>query len=457
MYDFKGKSVLIVGLGLFGGGVGAVRFFVRKGAEVTVTDLKSRGELVETVEALSDLPVHFVLGGHREEDFRNSDIVVPGPAVHPDSPYLKAAREAGVPVVWRDNLLFLLCRAPIIGVTGSNGKSTATSLLGDILVHHDPRTLVGGNLGGSLLEEVENVPEDVPVVLELSSFQLEALTEVRRSPHIAVVLNFSPDHLDRHGTLRAYAEAKRNILRFQGPEDLAVLNQDDPEVRCWGKGHPGKVWGFSAERPVEGVFLRDGKVWGRRNGEEVVLFERDDLALPGLHNLYNAMAASAAAWAWGVPPETIREEVRAFRGLEHRLEFVREVRGVRYYNDSKATTPEATLAAIRAFGEGVVLIAGGYDKKLPLDELAGEIAHRAKAAVFMGQTGSLLARLVEEAGGESRPRVRLCASLEEAVDEASRLAGPGDVVVLSPACASYDMFRNYEERGKKFKDLVMAL
>lgn len=447
MYDLRGKKVLVVGLGLFGGGVGAVRFFVRKGAQVTVTDLKPEEELRESLDALSGLPVRFVLGGHEVEDFVSSDIVVPGPAVPPDSPYLKAAEDSGVPVIWRDNLIFLLCRSPIVGVTGSNGKSTTTALLGEVLRMKDPRVLVGGNLGGSLLDEIESLPEDAPLVLELSSFQLEALAQICRSPQVAVVLNLSPNHIDRHKTFEAYMEAKRNIVRFQGPEGLVVLNRDDPLVWGWREEARGRVVGFSACREVDGVFLR---------GEEILadgrfLFERDDLHLPGLHNLYNAMAASAAALALGVEPEVVREAVRKFRGLPHRLEFVREVRGVRYYDDSKATTPEATVAALRTFEENVVLIAGGYDKGLPLGKLADEVSSRAKLVLLLGETGLKLAELVRG------PRVEICSSLEEALKEASSSAVPGDVVLLSPAAASYDTFRNYEERGDKFKELVMEL
>lgn len=447
MYDFKGKKVLVVGLGLFGGGVGAVRFFLRKGAQVTVTDLKPEEELREAVDALSGLPVRFVLGGHEVKDFVSSDLVVPGPAVPPDSPYLKAAEDAGVPIIWRDNLIFLLCRSRIVGVTGSNGKSTTTALLGEILRIKDPRVLVGGNLGGSLLDEVESLPQDVPLVLELSSFQLESLKHIRRSPQVAVVLNLSPDHLDRHKTFEAYLDAKRNIVRFQGPDDLAVLNRDDPLVWSWADESEGRVVGFSARGEVEGVFLRGDEVLA----EGRFLFKRDDLHLPGLHNLYNAMAASAAALALGAGPEVVREGVRRFRGLEHRLEFVREVGGVRYYNDSKATTPEATVAALRAFEGNVVLIAGGYDKGLPLEKLADEISSRTKMVLLLGGTGLKLAELIRG------PRLKLCSSLEEALEEASRSAVPGDVVLLSPASASYDMFRNYEERGKKFKELVLEL
>ena len=491
--DFIGKRVTVMGLGLFGGGVGVTKFLIRRGAHVTITDLRSEEALRKSVEALKGLPITFRLGGHREADFRETDVVVVSPAVPKDSPFLRVAREAGTPVVARDNLIFQWCPAPILGVTGSNGKTTTVCLIGEMFRRIHPGTVVGGNIGGSVLDRIEEIAADTPVILELSSFQLEDLQEIGVSPHVAVVTNLSPNHLDRHGTFERYVRAKKGIILHQKADDMAILNYDDPAVRAWAQECRGRVVFFSLrERLREGVFVQDGRIvvrlnpalfasqrnqQGSRGAEEQRRIPRSpspllpcssapllgicgtrELILPGRHNLENALAATAAAWIGGVGKEPIAEVLRSFDGVEHRLEFVREVQGVRYYNDSIATTPESVIAALHAFEGGIVLIAGGSDKGIPFDRLADEIVRHAKGVVLIGTTAPKIAALVEaRRGSRAHPSVMLCDSLEEAVEKASMLARSGDVVLLSPACASYDMFRNFEDRGEQFKEVVGRL
>ena len=317
----------------------------------------------------------------------------------------------------------------------------------------DPRTLVGGNIGGSLLDELDTLRSDVPVVLELSSFQLEDLREIRRSPQVSLVLNLTPNHLDRHGTMAAYAAAKRTILDYQAYGDLAVLNAEDPTVREWEAVCKGRVLFFGLDRvSARGTFVEKGTIVFEEDRRRISLCRADELRLLGVHNLRNALAATAAACAFGVPPDAIGDTLQTFEGVEHRLEFVGEVDGVRYYNDSIATTPESTVAALRAIDVPVVLIAGGYDKGSSFDELGGVIAERAKALVLIGATADRIASAIRPSASDLP--IFQCDTLSQAVHRATDLARKGDTVLLSPACASYDMFRNFEDRGRQFKKIV---
>jgi len=457
---FKDKRITLMGLGLFGGGLGAARYLVGLGARVTVTDLKSADALQASVQVLKDLPVALHLGGHRDEDFANTDAVVVSPAVRPDSPYLKLSRANGVPVIRRDNLFFEACLAPIIGVTGSNGKTTTTALIGAILKETDPRTVVSGNIGGSLFDVLGQIAPDTPVVVELSSFQLEGLRQISWSPHIAVVTNLSPNHLDYHDTMQAYIDAKKGIISHQTGNDVAVLNKGDKEVSSWADDCRGKVVFFSMSQPVqEGAYLDQQDIVVAQPGQpHQVVCSATTLQLPGRHNVENALAATAAALAYGAPVEALARALRTFEGVPHRLELVREADGVKYYNDSIATTPESAIAALNAFDQPIVLIAGGYDKGIPFDDLADHIARRVKALILIGATADTIEQAVSaRTEGTSKPQRFRCADLHEAVRQAKQVAAPGDVVLLSPACASYDQFNNFTERGDRFRSLVQAL
>jgi UDP-N-acetylmuramoylalanine--D-glutamate ligase len=457
---FAGKRITIMGLGFFGGTIGLARYLVSQGAQVTVTDLKSAADLQDSVTALDGLPVRFVLGRHERADFTDVDMVFASPAVREDSPYLVAARARGVPIDAEMNLFMRLCRGCVIGVTGSNGKTTTTSLIGAILRAANPRTQVGGNIGRSLLPEVAAVEPGDPVVLELSSFQLEDLAAVRRSPHIALLLNLSPNHLDRHGSMEAYLAAKMQIFAYQGPEDVAILNADDPRLQPLAGDLRSPCRLFSCAHAVEdGVYLADDHLVVAHSGTVSEVCRLEDIPLLGRHNVANVLAAVAAADAWGVPAAMMREAIRAFPGVEHRLERVRELHGVSFYNDSIATSPTGTLAALAAIQQPIWLIAGGYDKGIPFQALGEAIVQRVKGVFLIGTTAPQIAQAIATAQrpGRDVPTITFCRDLPDAVHAASGAASPGEVVLLSPACASYDQFRNFVERGRFFKRLVSEL
>ena len=456
-----GMRVTLMGLGLFGGGEGAARFLVGREAFLTVTDMKPADKLAPSLEHLRGLPITYRLGGHVAEDFTHAGLVVANPAVPRANPYLRAAQQAGVPITSPMNIFLTLCPASVAAVTGSNGKSTTTALLAAMLGSAGRAVSMGGNIGISLLPSVDRItPADV-VVLELSSFQLEDAAALSWSPHVAVVTNITPNHLDRHGTVEAYAEAKRTIVRFQGPRDFAVLNARTQILQQWAEGGIGARLLFFHSAPERaracpGVGLaRDRIVWHDGTGEEVIC-RRDEVPLLGLHNVENAMAAAAAARCLGATSGQIRDAVSSFTGLEHRLEFVGESEGVRYYNDSYSTTPAAGMAAVNSFDVPLTLIAGGYDKKLDLTPFARAIAGRVSVLVTLGNTGPLLAAKARQEGqlvGRSLV-VKEAATLEDAVLAAHGLSARGSAVVFSPGCASYDMFENYRHRGQAFKELV---
>ncbi|HHT9153265.1 MAG TPA: UDP-N-acetylmuramoyl-L-alanine--D-glutamate ligase [Candidatus Hypogeohydataceae bacterium YC40] len=503
--NLKGKKITVMGLGVFGGGVGASRFLVSQGARVTVTDLKNESQLTPSLETLKGLPLELHLGGHREEDFKDADVVMVNPAVPKDSKFLRLARENKIPLETEMNLFFKLCPAAIIGITGSKGKSTTTALLAAMLQSASNRlgkkVWLGGNIGMgySLLERVEEMGMEDLVVLELSSFQLEDLSQIRKSPHLAVVTNLAPNHLDRHKDMETYIEAKKNIIRYQTAEDFVILNWDDCRLREWASETRARVIWYSLQHrpnPRISPFNKGGlrgipplppsppeadKGFGSQqvcgaflDGQEAILnidsregrIGLSSIKLPGRHNLENILAASCAAFLLGANGNDIEKTTQSFSGLEHRLEFVAEIKGVKYYNDSIATTPESAIAGLQTFEAPIVLIAGGYDKKISLESFARESVKRCKCLILIGETASTLMKLIEESrgvlpyaptAGEPFPDLFRVPSLEEAVKIASGVALSGDVVLLSPACASYDMFENFQERGNQFKALVHAL
>ncbi|MBI2556104.1 MAG: UDP-N-acetylmuramoyl-L-alanine--D-glutamate ligase [Planctomycetes bacterium] len=458
-YEFKDKNITVMGLGLFGGGVGVAQFLAKQGARVTVTDLRNATELSSSIKQLEGLPISYKLGGHSEEDFINADMVVVNPAVPKNSKFIEIARNNRVQVDTEINMFFKLCPAPIIGITGSNGKSTTTTLTGNILQETSRRTWVGGNIGKSLLSDLEEIkPSDI-VVLELSSFQLEGLNDAKKSPHISILTNISPNHLDRYVSMKEYIQAKKAIILHQDSGDYAILNYDDPELRMWEKDCKGHILWYSAKQALaNGVFIKSNELIISVNGQNTAIPCVSSVKIPGIHNLQNVLAASCAAYLAGAREEHIEKAITAFTGLEHRLEFVREVNGVRYYNDSKATTPESSIAAITAFQAQVILIAGGYDKGSSFREFAKTCARNTKAVVLIGKTAGKIQELIlEKKVKKATPLIYIQKTFEEAFRQANSLAKAGDVILLSPACASYDMFLNYEERGRQFKDMVKAL
>ncbi len=421
-----------MGLGRFDGGVAAVRFLSERGAKVTVTDLRSEAELAESIQRLSDVPIkRWRLGEHDESDFTRADFVVVNPAVRRDHPLLLAAEDSGAVLTSEMNLFWSHHRGRVIGVTGSNGKSTTAAIIHAILSETDHTVRLGGNIGQSLLSEVDAIGANDWTVLELSSFQLHDLDRLQVSPEIAVVTNFSPNHLDWHEHLTDYREAKQTILRWQSADDRAVLNDDDADVRNWPVH--GRRIGFSPEISDEPLL--------------------EALRLPGQHNRANALAAiTAMRCVDGVTDAAIRRGLEKFPGLPHRLEFVVESQGRRFFNDSLATTPESAIAAIQSFDDPIVLILGGSDKGIDLTQLAEVAAKRAKAVALIGRTATQLQTLLDRTS-RSLP-MRVCSSLAEAVSFACEESLVGDVVLLSPGCASYDWFRDFADRGEQFRQLA---
>jgi UDP-N-acetylmuramoylalanine--D-glutamate ligase len=458
-----GKPVTLMGLGVFGGGQGAARFLAEVGARLTATDLRPPHKLAETVAALRGLPIAYRLGQHLEHDFTAAALVVANPAVPRTNAYLRAAADAGVPITSPMNIFLSLCPARILAVTGSNGKSTTTALLALILERAGRRPRTGGNIGVSLLPQLSGMCPDDTVVLELSSFQLSDAAALPWSPHVAIVTNITPNHLDWHADLADYVRAKESIVRFQTADDLAVLNLRDPTLAGWtDRGLPGRIVLFSSAPelgcPGKGMYLIGKRlVWHGARRDEVVCSQAD-IPLPGAHNVENVLAASAAALSLGAAPEAVRRALHEFVGLEHRLQLIGEFGGVRFYNDSYSTTPESTAAAVASFPAPVVLLAGGYDKKLDLGLIARAAVSSAEVLITLGHTGPEIAhRARQEALCAGRSIVvREAASLADALDQVAELAMPGTVVIFSPGCASYDMFDNYRHRGLEFAANVRA-
>ncbi len=448
--EFSGKRVTVMGLGRFGGGVGVAKFLAEQGATVTVTDLDSAGNLADSMAAVGD-GVSYHLGGHRAEDFIDADMVVANPAVRPDSEYLALARHSGVPVETEINLFFELCPARIIGVTGTAGKTTTVSMIAHAL--RGPGVWVGGNIGRSLLSDVHNMTGHALVILELSSAQLHRLGPTGRAPGISLVTNISENHLDWHGSMERYVAAKKFIV--SKPTTVAVLNYDDETLRGWARDCAANVLFFSTIGQIrEGVFVRNGRLVARFGNQDTAVLDLREMKVPGAHNVANAAAAVAACAAAGADPAKAGAALGTFEGAEHRLEFVRQINGVRYFNDSKATTPASSLAALRSFDEPTVLILGGRDKGVDYARLADEAA-RCRAVVLVGEMAPRLQALLAERAPELEC-VR-AESVEGAALAAANLARPGDVVLFSPACTSYDMFKNFEERGRVFKRVVASI
>lgn len=445
--EWKNKRVTVMGLGGFGGGVGVTRWLAAAGARLVVTDKSPAEKLRASLDQIADLDVTLHLGRHDEQDFRDADVVVVNPAVPETSEFLQIARDAGVPVTTEINLFVERCPARCVGVTGSVGKSTVTAMIGQALGGGTEglresgtkgRVWVGGNIGKSLLEGLGRIDTGDIVVLELSSFQLQRTPAVRWSPHIAVLTNITPNHLDWHGSFEAYQAAKLNLLRFQDRGRDVVVIQDTPELRKAVGGVSG-VWhyGLDGDVPVAA-------------GDQRLRWDALQLAVPGRHNRENAAAALTVARALGVPDEIALAALATFEALPHRLQKVGEHNAVAYYNDSKSTTPEAAITALRAIDAPLLVILGGYDKGSDLRPVAAEAARRARFAACIGKTGPGLAAAVQAAGGEAQ----VYPDLRAAVAACREKARPGDAVLLSPACASWDQFVDYRARGDQFARLA---
>ncbi|MFI5104528.1 MAG: UDP-N-acetylmuramoyl-L-alanine--D-glutamate ligase, partial [Terriglobales bacterium] len=443
------KRVLVVGLGR--SGVAAAFFLQERGAKVTVSDAKSDVQLQTEIAALLDRGVSIETGRHGERTFRDQDLIVVSPGVPTDQPNLQHARTLGIPVIGEVELAFRFLQGKVIAITGSNGKTTTTTLVGEILGKSGKKTLVGGNIGTPVISLAGKSSPDALVVLEISSFQLETIEQFR--PWIAAILNITPDHLDRHHTFQAYAEAKARIFENQTSSDFAVLNADDPAcVALKGKIKSSLLW-FSRKQAVEnGAYLKGDALIFRQNGKDQTVLTRADIHLKGAHNLENVLAAVAMGMVAGCAPQQVRQAVTDFRAVEHRLELVTTINGVAFYNDSKATNVDATVKALESFPGNIHIILGGKDKGSDYTVLAPLLRERARRAYLIGAAAEKIASQIQGA-----TLIERSGTLERAVRQAFEAAKPGDAVLLAPACASFDQFENYEQRGRIFKELVMAL
>ena len=447
--EISGKRVLVVGLGRTG--LAASRFLKSKGARVTVSDNRPPAHFQRLIGELVSSQIAVEMGQHEKAIFCRQDLIVVSPGVDLALPVLESAREQGIPVVSEIEVADWFLRGRVLGITGSNGKTTTTTLLGQILAASGFPVLVGGNIGTPLISQLDSASEKTLSVVELSSFQLEAIDRFR--PDRAVMLNLTPDHLDRHGSLEHYEAAKGNIFRNQGPDDCAVLNADDPRVMKFVGSIRSRLVLFSRRQELlEGVSVEKGEVVYRTGNLERVVLSLQDIPLLGPHNLENVLAAIAAAASVGADLKVIREVVAGFKGVEHRLEFVREIQGVKFYNDSKATNLDATAKSISAFEGNILLILGGKDKGGSFLPLRSYMEEKVRAVFLVGAAA-------ERIGSEISGLVKVihCGDVTRAVKAVSQEASRGDTVLLAPACASFDQFENFEHRGRVFKEAVSQL
>jgi len=448
--DFlKNKQVTV--LGLARSGEAAASMLSKLGAHVLVSDLNSEEQLKDAVSRLThEHPqIRFRLGGHPDEVIDSAELVVKSPGVPIDIPVLKKAREKGIPVIDEVELAYRICRSPIIAITGTKGKSTTSTLLGQILSRHrSGNVIVAGNIGKPITRYVLELTESDLLVLEVSSFQLEAT--VNFAPEVSVILNIKQDHFDRHSGIDDYASAKYKIFANQAEDDYTILNADDPLTLACADRTRAKVILFSSQQRLDkGIYVEDGEAIANYNGSKVAVIKQDEIRIPGRHNLENAMAAIAVSLIYGVDVEVIRDVLRDFSGLEHALEFVDEVRGVRFINDSKSTNVISLKAALESLDGNVILVMGGRDKGNDYAPLNLLVKEKVSHLILIGESADKIQKSIGVYTESHGAR-----EMEDAVTLAYSLADPGDTVLLSPACASFDMFRDYAERGTIFKETV---
>ncbi|MGD0096537.1 MAG: UDP-N-acetylmuramoyl-L-alanine--D-glutamate ligase [Terracidiphilus sp.] len=449
--ELKGKKVLVVGLGK--SGLAAALFLRRRGAQVTVSDVRSADQLAKEIPALIEAGIMVEAGGHGLLTFRRQDLIVVSPGVPLDTPELAQVKSFGLPVIGELELAARFLKGHTLAVTGSNGKTTTTTLLGEILEASGLPTLVGGNIGVPVISLIDQSTDESWSVLEVSSFQLESTVEFH--PQIAVILNITPDHLDRHGSFENYSAAKERIFARQTAEDCLVLNADNTRAADAAHRSSAKVYWFSIEHSVtRGAFLEQGFVVyrGAENAAAEKIIPARAIPLKGTHNVENVLAAVCAARLAGVPADVIRRAIENFRAVEHRLEYVATRHGVEFYNDSKATNVDATAKAVAAFSGGIHLILGGKDKGSDYTELSELLRERASAVYTIGSAAAKI-----ESHLRGVVSIHSCETLDKAVHVAASAARPGEIVLLAPACSSFDQFENYEQRGRVFKQLVKDL
>ena len=448
--SLRHKTVAVIGVGV--SNTPLLELLLAEGIRVTACDKRSREQMGEQAEHLEQLGCELHLGADYLKDL-DADVIFRTPGLRPDVPEIAACVDRGAVLTSEMEVFFEVCPCTIIAVTGSDGKTTTTTIIAELLKAAGKRVWVGGNIGHPLLCEADGMLATDYAVLELSSFQLMTM---KHSPHIAVVTNLAPNHLDVHRDMAEYVAAKENIFRHQSGEDVAVFNADNDITAEQSHRAPGRARLFSRQGEVaDGVFLRGEDIVCRSGGHERVVMTTGDIKIPGVHNVENYMAAIAAVDGL-VPDEVIRDFAREFGGVEHRIELVRTWRGVRFYNDSIASSPSRTIAGLRSFKEKVILIAGGYDKHIPFDVLGPEVVEHVKLLILCGATADKIRAAVEQAPGyrPGHPEILDVTPFQRAVETARDRAVPGDVVTLSPACAAFDQFKNFMERGKTFKAIV---
>jgi UDP-N-acetylmuramoylalanine--D-glutamate ligase len=460
MINFKGKKVTVMGLGLHGGGLSVTKFLCKSGAKVTVTDLKSKKELETSIRQLKNLPVKYVLGRHELADFTNADLIIQNPGVPRTSEYLTVARKNKIPIETDLSLFFKLCPSKkIIGITGTKGKSTTTFLVYQIFKKYRVDSVLGGNIRISPLEFLPKIKNDTPVILELSSWQLEGLALHKLSPQYAIITNVLRDHLNRYNGLSDYAQAKELIFKFQQRDNLLVLNFDNALTKSMAARVRSKLLWFALNKlPADknGCYLEGNKIIFRQQGKKEEILKIEEIKIPGQHNLANILAAVAIAKAYGISTRIIRQVVMNFKGIESRLELIREVRGVKYYNDTTATTPDATIAALNSFKQKVVLLAGGTDKGLVFQQLAKALKEKTKALILFEGTATV--KLAKELkNNHYQAPIFYVKSMPEAFKRAKSILEKGDIFLLSPAAASFGLFVNEFDRGDKFNKQIKLL
>ncbi len=448
--DIRGKRVAICGIGR--NNTPVVKQFLAHGAIVTACDRRTRDQLgEEAATELETLGATLSLGEDYLACVTDMDMILRTPGMKPYLPPFEAAREKGIPVTSEMELFFELCPAPIYAVTGSDGKTTTTTIIAGLLRAAGKTVHLGGNIGRPLLPDIDNVQETDVAVVEISSFQLTMMTQ---SPHVAVVTNVAPNHLDWHTDMQEYIDAKKNLVAFQSAADRAVLNADNAITASFAEAVAGECLHFSRRSAQEGAWLREDEwLCVTKNGVTTPIVAAKDIRLPGVHNAENYLAAFAAVWG-EVPVSVMVRFAKEFGGVAHRCELVRERRGVKWYNDSIGTSPSRTIAGLKAFDRKVILIAGGYDKHIPYDPLGPVAMETVKLAILMGATAPAIEAAIRACGELPIARV---GSMEEAVETAARLSNEGDIVFMSPASASFDLYRNFEERGEHFRRCVEAL
>ncbi|MFH1226240.1 MAG: UDP-N-acetylmuramoyl-L-alanine--D-glutamate ligase [bacterium] len=476
--NFKNKKITIMGLGLHGGGLGIAKWLAEQGAILTVTDLKTKKELAVSLKKLKKFKrIKYILGRHQAGDFQKADLIIKNPGIFNNSPYLTAAQQAGVPIETDIGLFFNFCPAPIIGITGTRGKSTTTALIGEMFKAIDRKTMVAGNIRRSPFDNLKKLTARTPVVLELSSWQLEGLKSVKKSPHLAIITNVMKDHLNRYAGMKGYIAAKKLIFQYQNPKDFAILNKNNKITAQLGKTITARRYWFSKKYFTEenGSFVRNGQIFFRQYGKESPIIKVADLFLKGEHNLENVLAAVTAAKICNLPQSKIIKALKSFKGLPDRQELIAVKKGISYYNDTTATTPDGVMAALKLLGppaggkKKMILIAGGTDKKLDFKDLGKMIPQKVKALVLLEGTATdkLLKKIEPRRRRGETPHLTRCVgkkmlpiarvdSMASAVKTANNFAVKGDIVLLSPGGASFGLFVNEFDRGEQFRKEVLS-